>query len=370
MDQTITPIQIQREDDSPQPMNEAVIQNQPPIEEDEEGSDFDDLDDVLDDFSTTKKSSHPPKTADEHGKDVSTPREEAKAGEQKGSDFGIDEEALLKQLEAGMAELMASGGNGDAEIPQTSALPQAPGVEDWDALAAELSKSGLQPDDLMKLMMGEDFSLPTGSEGDKDIPLTTDSAATTTSTGATASTSAKKTEENFQETIRKTMERMQESGDKATHQATESGNDDMLMQVLKAMEAGGLAGAGDGDDGNLDSLFMGIMEQLSNKEMLYEPLKELNDKFGPWLKENKDKVSKEDFERYELQSVIVAEIIEKFDEKGYTDDNPTHRAYIWERMQKMQAAGSPPDDLVSNPLPDESKMQEALGGMGEGCPQQ
>jgi peroxin-19 len=151
---------------------------------------------------------------------------------------------------------------------------------------------------------------------------------------------------------------MKESGNKATEAATEDdGSDDMLAQLLKAVEAGA---AGAGEDGDLTKMFMGMMEQLSNKEMLYEPMKELDGKFEPWIKENKEggKVAVEDMERYETQAKIVKQIVLKFEEPGYTDDDAKCREYIWERMQEMQAAGSPPEELISNPL------MEDLGGLG------
>jgi peroxin-19 len=109
------------------------------------------------------------------------------------------------------------------------------------------------------------------------------------------------------------------------------------------MEGAGVgAGGGDGEDENLDKLFLGIMEQLSNKEMLYEPMKELHDKFGPWLKENRDKTPKEDLEKYEMQATLVAEIVGKFEEEGFNDENPEHRDYVWQRMQKVRFSPTSP----------------------------
>lgn len=249
---------------------------------------------------------------------------------------------MIKQLEAGMAELMKGGaGPGDSAptAGKESSKGSGGGDDSWNALADELSQSGMQPADLMKLMLGEDVasglagdggggSGSAGKEEDNQEPATSGKKPAAAPSG-----------ENFQDTIQKTMERMQQSGDKATVAANEGEGegDEMLMQVLKAMEASGVNPEGEGGDENMDKVFMGIMEQLSNKEMLYEPMKELHDKFGPWLKENKDKVSKEDLERYELQSTLVAEIVGKFEEEGFSDDNPEHRAYVWERMQKVCA---------------------------------
>ncbi|KAK2873838.1 hypothetical protein FQN49_002023 [Arthroderma sp. PD_2] len=377
MADTTTAVPTEKEESKPptenQPPKPAEVKNAPPTQGDEEESDWEELDDVLDDFSASK-------TASQHTQADGINTDSLEQQVESNADLSTaDQEALLKQLEAGMAELMGASASADASGPAAGGnaskgktadvpgMPQFPGNEDWNALTEELEKKGFTMEDVMKLMMGEE--LMTGGEGCKagEGAIPSVDGSTATATAAQPAPSAKKGEENFQETIQKTMERMQESGNKATAEVNESGNEDVLMQILKAMEGGGLDDAGEGDDGNLDKLFMGIMEQLSNKEMLYEPLKELDDKFGPWLKENKEKIGKEDLERYELQASLVSDIIKKFEEKSFSDDKPEDRAYIWERMQKMQAAGSPPDDLISAPFMDESKLQ-ALGQ--EGCAQQ
>ena len=292
--------------------------------------------DVLDDFSKPKPTSQQPpqqpQQQQQHG--TQDQGQSQKTADEQGSD--IDEEEMIKQLEAGMAELMKGGGPGaGGGLTTGEGLRDSGGDDGWNALADELSKSGMQPSDLMKLMLGEDVASGLAGDSAGGSSGTGERANTQGSTKLGKKADASQSGENFQDTIQKTMERLQQSGDKATEAAIEGGDDDLLMQVLKAMEASGVNAEGEGGDENLDKVFMGIMEQLSNKEMLYEPMKELHDKFGPWLKENKDKVSKEDLERYELQSTLVAEIVGKFEEPGFTDDNPEHRAYVWERMQKV-----------------------------------
>ena len=71
------------------------------------------------------------------------------------------------------------------------------------------------------------------------------------------------------------------------------------------------------------------------KDILYEPMKELNEKFPGWIEKNKDNVSKEDLERYREQQTLVEEIVAKFEDKSYADSNATHREFIVERMQKV-----------------------------------
>ena len=140
-------------------------------------------------------------------------------------------------------------------------------------------------------------------------------------------------EEPFQETIRKTMERMQASGEQATAAAQSKDSDDMLAQMLKEMQNGGLEGAG--DDEGFNKMLMGMMEQLTNKEILYEPMKELHYKFPEWMTKNKSTANAEDLKRYEEQQRLVGEIVGRFEMKGYSDDRAEDREFIVERMQQV-----------------------------------
>jgi peroxin-19 len=143
-------------------------------------------------------------------------------------------------------------------------------------------------------------------------------------------------EESFQETIKKTMERMQASGDKATAAAAEDDSDDILAELMKQMGAGALDGEGGEED--FSKMLLGMMEQLTNKDILYEPMKELDDKFPDWMEKNREKTPAADLKRYEEQRTVVREIVAKFEEKTYKDENVADREYIVERMQKVRRA--------------------------------
>lgn len=136
----------------------------------------------------------------------------------------------------------------------------------------------------------------------------------------------------FQDTIRRTMERMQSSGDQATAAAAAGGEDDFLAEMLKQLTAGEFAG---GSEEDFSKMLMGMMEQLTNKEILYEPMKELHDKFPAWLAKNKDSVPADDLKRYMEQKTIVEEIVAKFNEPTYSDSNAKDREYIVDRMQRV-----------------------------------
>ena len=210
-------------------------------------------------------------------------------------------------------------------------------------------------------------------------PAESTSAATKSTETQTMPSSG---EDDFQETIRKTMERMRNSGEQASTAAASAESEDVLSELLKEMQSGDLNGV-DGEEG-FSKLLLSMMEQLTNKDILYEPMKELHEKFPEWMNKNKDSVKRDDLRRYEDQQRLVAEIVQKFDEKGYSDSKAADRQYIVERMQQvgyylgagtdfmlmsveqMQAAGSPPPDLVG----DMNAAQEALGNLDAGCPQQ
>lgn len=151
--------------------------------------------------------------------------------------------------------------------------------------------------------------------------------------------SSSNTEEPFQETIRKTMERMQASGDQATAAAKTEDSDDVLAQMLKEMQEGGLEGAE--DDEGFSKMLLGMMEHLTNKEILYEPMKELHDKFPAWMSKNRSSTSADDLRRYDEQQRLVGEIVERFEQKSYSDSQSHDREFIVERMQQVRTALSP-----------------------------
>lgn len=157
--------------------------------------------------------------------------------------------------------------------------------------------------------------------------------------GAASSASTGPGGADFQETIRRTMERMQASGESATAAATAEGSDDFMAEMLRQM--GGEGGL-EGSEEDFSKMLLGMMEQLTNKDILYEPMKELNDKFPDWMEKNKDTISREDRERYEVQESLVKEIVNKFEESTYADSNTADREYIVERMQKVCAYSENP----------------------------
>ncbi|CAN8106437.1 unnamed protein product [Discula destructiva] len=295
---------------------------------DPDEDDLDDLDDMLDDFKDVKidstKASAPAATQASDTTSATSHSAVDAAAAKVEEEAALSDDDFAKQLQAGMAELMGEIESSPEMAAQFESI--------FKELGAAAAASGEAPSAAAPAAAG----------------------ASSRTAGAAAFTDTAPGGADFQETIRRTMERMQASGESATAAATAEGSDDFMAEMLRQM--GGEGGV-EGSEEEFSKMLLGMMEQLTNKDILYEPMKELNDKFPEWMEKNRETISAEDRERYEVQEALVKEIVAKFEESGYADSNTADREYIVERMQKMQAAGSPPPDLVGD-LP---SAQDALG---------
>ena len=324
--QTSTDAQAQEKAAPPRPAVE--IEDAPDPDED----DLDDLDDMLDEFSTVK----PGPAAAASGTASAAAPKPSSSGSGSGSGSGpapafnpedlenLSEEDFEKQLEAGMAELMKD-------------LDNSVSFDSKRAFGRPADLTSKQPD--MQAQFEEIFkglgsaAAAGGAESQPSSgPAQTGATPGPSAQGAGADFSQDAT---FQETIRRTMERMQESGDQATAAAAAgSSEDDFIAEMMKAMKD--MPGGG-GSDEDFSKMLMGMMEQLTNKEILYEPMKELHEKYPGWLAKNKDTLSKEDLKRYQEQQAYVAEMVAKFESPGFSDSDSADRQYIVERMQKVSS---------------------------------
>ncbi|CAK4009483.1 Peroxisomal biogenesis factor 19 [Lecanosticta acicola] len=302
---------------------------------DPEEDDLDDLDDVLDEFQSQPK---PTASTAPTPSGPGRPPSQSKDGPATGSK---EEEDLAAQLQSGMQNLMSELDSNPQMQAEFEKMMQ-------ELVAASSGGSNQEAGEHLKAAAAA-------------VPQPTESSKPKASGGASSSKKGGGGGEDFNETIRRTMERMQASDTKASTSQSQPSNseDELLAQMMKEL-------SGEGGDGDFNSMLMNMMAHLTNKEILYDPMKELHDKFPDWMSKNKDSCSKEDLKRYEEQQKLVGEIVARFERKGYSDENEEDREYIVERMQKMQSQGSPPSDLVG----DMSAAQEALGDLDGGCPTQ
>lgn len=146
--------------------------------------------------------------------------------------------------------------------------------------------------------------------------------------GLDEASKADENDKSFDSAIRKTMERLDKSQSKE-----DTVPDDLLAQLMKEMEAGqdgkGL------DDENLSQMLVGMMDHLTNKDVLYQPMKDLQDKFPAWLEAHRSTCSPQDLARYDQQQRIVGDIVTRFERSDYSDAKQADREYVVDRMQKV-----------------------------------
>ncbi|KAI5995932.1 Pex19 protein, partial [Pisolithus albus] len=178
--------------------------------------------------------------------------------------------------------------------------------------------------------------------------------------------SAAATGDEFQSRIRDTMDKLKssESGCKpsAAPLPTFPGADDPalaeFLQKLETMEPK------DGDQ--LTGVLEAMMGQLMSKDVLYEPLKELDEKFPSYLASHPT-LPAEEKERYEKQRSSITRLLAIFEEKNYNDEDAKTREKIAEVMGELQSYGSPPEEIMG-PLPPGMAMgADGLPELPEGC---
>lgn len=117
------------------------------------------------------------------------------------------------------------------------------------------------------------------------------------------------------------------------------GDDKMMENLVKQFEE--LAKSED-----MESIVETMMQQLLSKEVLYEPMKEIGERYPKWLQENKSKVNQEEYDRYFHQHELIKELNDVY------DTEPGNFDKIIELMQKMQECGQPPNDIVKELAPE------------------
>jgi len=264
--------------------------------------DFDELDDLLDEFQIQEPQSSSPKP----------PLKGSNAGLEKSDSSFSGDDDFAAQLQHGMTDLLR-------EMNDSKELQ-----DQFEKLVKELS----------------------------DTTAGTDAPARSAPASGPSSESPAPTEaNNFQDRIKQAMDRMKSSEAEMEAASAEPESDDFLAEMLKQMQS--TSGHG-GSEEEFSTMLVNMMEQLTSKDILYEPMKELYDKYPAWLRDNEGKQPVEDMTRYREQYDTVKKIVKKFQEPGYKDEDDSCRTYIVEQMQKMQSAGSPP--------------QELMGDVGQGVP--
>lgn len=321
--------------------------------------------DVLDQFSTNaptqgtaaKSAAQPAPSASGPGRphDDLLPAHLVPEGPQEGE----SEQDFIARLSAEMSK-MFSQMPPDAAHGLQSPEDMAKMGKELEAFTTKMEEEGIKPEDLLKAILGEDK----GSEIAEAAVQARDAGPSGSSSTAKNTTSPSKptSSSSFDDTIRRTMNRLTESDSAATSAtksaAAKSEEDDMLAAMLKALESGD----GGADSEGVGKMFTDMMHQLTHKDMLYEPMRELHEQYPDWLASNKPpKTAPAEYDRFSKQATIVKDIVTKFEDSSYRDEDEACRTYIWDKMQAMQELGAPPSALVSNPFGPGSELGEIPG---------
>lgn len=156
----------------------------------------------------------------------------------------------------------------------------------------------------------------------------------------------------------------------ATNDPDESNKDNSNIKDSTNLEDvfGGIGGDGDLSENLMDAM----MEQLLSKELMYEPIKQVTNKFPSWLESNKDKLSNEEWNQRNKQYECFQKLVEAYEQENSTTEK------LLEFMQRVQEYGQPPPEIINEiapglqldkeGIPNMKMMPGMMPGMGNGGP--
>ncbi|KAJ8877228.1 hypothetical protein PR048_021682 [Dryococelus australis] len=115
----------------------------------------------------------------------------------------------------------------------------------------------------------------------------------------------------------------------------------------------GNLGLGDGSDESVD--FMRFMQQILqciiSKDILYQPLKELADKYPEWLEENESRLEPAELQRHKKHSDLILEVCNELEQESENDSADMKKQRfdkVMNLMQKMSDCGQLPKELIGS----------------------
>jgi peroxin-19 len=141
--------------------------------------------------------------------------------------------------------------------------------------------------------------------------------------------------------LAETLKRLSESAEKLNDFKTDGGFENLMEQFEK--------------NSNYKGMVEGFMKQLITKEILYEPMKALFDKYPEWLEQNKDKIKPEEYDNYLKQYGYIEKIVFTYDTQGEEGFEEVLKA-----VQEMQECGQVPIDIVKGLAPEVEFDEEGL----------
>ncbi|PWN20377.1 Pex19-domain-containing protein [Microstroma glucosiphilum] len=342
----------------------------------DDDDDVDELDDVLDQFdpSSSTTPAKPAATTTTASQQLPSGRTRVEDGPQEdGLTPEFDDllsQQFAKELAKGMEDMFGAGAGAAAASGGSTAGPAAgAGGAQPEMSEEEMMK---QFEKIMQEMgLGEEgmAALGGGSAAGAAPPAGTRGAAG----GSAPSTSGDPA--NFQDAIKSTMSRLRQSqGSSGAGSSSKAGgadpfadfSDDDMAKLLQGL--GGEGGLPEGEEG-MASMLEKMMGELMSKEVLYEPLKELRDKYPPYFASppTSPAPTEDDLQRYHDQHDCVSKVVKLFEDPDFDSGSESRKKELRDRvselMNQMQESGAPPPEVVGD-MPAELENIPGFGGAG------
>jgi len=110
----------------------------------------------------------------------------------------------------------------------------------------------------------------------------------------------------------------------------------MKQQSSISQQEPGTSGTGQEDDLGLPSQFLdGIMKQLVSKDVLYQPMKDICEKYPSWLEKEKGTLDSDDYRKYHDQYTIISKMCKLY------ETDPENFGMIMNLLQEVCVAKVP-----------------------------
>ncbi|KAJ2723053.1 Peroxisome chaperone and import receptor [Coemansia sp. Benny D115] len=273
---------------------------------------------------------------------IDPPKPKEGSGNAKAAAAASETSAVTRSQGQGQGQSQSQG-KADADVDAAAALQDefaqqlAKGMEALLKDSSALGADGKDDGDMQKTL---EHLLKQLGTMQADVAATEPSAAPAS---APAAAPALAKDASFQDKIKATMDKLKESADQAEGSAGEGlGDMGMMDELLRQMDSMG-------DDAQLDSLVDDVIGQLMSKDVLHQPLKDLDDAYPKYLEAHKDTLPSDEYARYAKQHTYIKQILRLFDEEpGDAASDPR----IAQLMQEMQDCGQPPAELLKVLAPD------------------
>ncbi|KAL8024685.1 putative pex19 protein [Plasmopara halstedii] len=118
----------------------------------------------------------------------------------------------------------------------------------------------------------------------------------------------------------------------------EAMGENMMAEMMKKFEEMG-------DKSDFQELVDGMMQQLLSKDVMYDPMKQICERYPEWLADKEMLLEKKDYERYGKQYQYFQRIVATY------ESEPDNFARLSELMQEMQETGQPPSEIIKDLAP-------------------